>query len=428
MCAARTCETDRLRNEDGSCLLRERLEMHAFSVSYKFFHLAKNVLFSLGDQPMFRCFALRCENPFAAGLFVVLLSFTAVGASAQGRLEMVGQAGIPEGSARRIAASGNVAGVITLGPNSLYFFDVSDPTAPILASVFDLTGDSSDIRISGGIAYVCYIQDSRESQPRFHGVRAIDVTSPDQPSLLGEYSIAPISVNSAGSNTLDVIGTVVYVHVPISRIFAIDFGDPTNPVVLGSSARGAGDLIKLIGGNRIAAIFTNETVKVLDRTAIDSLRLIGLYRPEVLPPRQGATVNTTSFVTDIASNGNGQRVYIGLASLTDDDRFEGNGIQRVAFEPEGVFPSVRFLNAVYTTNSVYSLEVSNADGAVIAANGHAGVVAFNKFLTQEIGKVDTPGFAQDIAIQGNIIFAADGTNGMVVMRYRPNLAEGFSTN
>lgn len=317
-------------------------------------------------------------------------------------------ASIPtSGDTLRVANSGNLVGTISAGSPATQFIDVSNPSAPVLVSSF--AGPSfyiTDIAMSGNVAYVS----SRPYQnPDSVGVRAIDLSNPASPTDIGYFEIASVSPpwSNPGVTSLNVEGTTVFASFGGSEVFILDFQNPSAPGLLSQMPIGSGSSVVVVEEQRFLTIFNGRSVRVFSRNNPADPDLQGVYW---LP---------SSLTTDAAAAiANATRVFIGVNESGLANPFTGNGIQRVAFEPKGTFPDVRYLNTVYTDWRVKSLAVSPSDQEVIAALGAGGVRVYNRNLLRELARVDTNGIAQDIAVSGRLIFIADGDGGLAILRYR----------
>lgn len=345
-------------------------------------------------------------------LAVAVLLVAAFAARAA-RLDVVSTAPT-QGAARQVAVSGNVAGVVTENPFAVQFFDVTDPTAPVSETTYvpnNPFGVPTDIAMSGQIAFVTYPALTDSS---FAGIRALDVTNPSSPIERGRFDLRGNPQDQgvrpdAGPTSIDIRGTTVFITAFQDRVIIVDYSNLDAPAALSLTLPDAGDQVRALGGNRFVTVEGSVT-EMFEAKDLRNPILIQIYQqPSFLSHVMGAV-----------GNGNGTRVYIGIGGLgSGNDRALGNGIQRVAFEARGTIPEVRFLNAIYRERPVNAMAVAPFTGTVFAANGADGVRAFSAQLFQELAHTDTAGVAQDVALKGNLVFVADGTGGLVIMKFRP---------
>lgn len=124
------------------------------------------------------------------------------------------------GNANDVRVEGDYAYVAAGLEGGLAIIDVSDPSNPGLAAEIDLSARAIDLAIADGLAYVAGAA----------RLVIVDVSDPTTPVLLG-------SVDTPGiAQGVDVSGTLVVVADGAAGIQIIDAGDPTSPFIAGSTA------------------------------------------------------------------------------------------------------------------------------------------------------------------------------------------------
>ncbi|MFY9826796.1 MAG: carboxypeptidase regulatory-like domain-containing protein [Thermoanaerobaculia bacterium] len=151
---------------------------------------------------------------------------TVVDVSSPVHPRIVGRAGIP-GVAMDLAVSGNF--VYVADETGLRVFDVTQPAAPRYAGGVDLPGGrATGVDVSGTLAVVA---DSEG------GVVIVDVSTPSAPRITGRTATRPDG--TSGAADLVVRDRLAYVadgaHGRLGGLRIVDFSDPANPAVVGSS-------------------------------------------------------------------------------------------------------------------------------------------------------------------------------------------------
>ncbi len=129
-----------------------------------------------------------------------------------------------------------------LSSDGLTVVDLSDPMNPTVHSRLELDADGdSQIYLSGNMAYMT---------SGTTGLYIIDITSPDSPTLLGNFS--------NGNNLADVMtsGNIAYVlDINWVRMLSIDVSNPFNPVQVGFAN---------LNGARSIALTENHALVTVD--------------------------------------------------------------------------------------------------------------------------------------------------------------------
>jgi hypothetical protein len=129
-----------------------------------------------------------------------------------------------DGSARDIAVSGNYAYVSTIGPGAfLYIIDISDPTHPVKAGIYDLhPGQGRGLDVVNGIAYIA---DEL-------GLDLVSVADPHRPVRLAFLEIQPETAGMIAD------GKRAYVAADAGGLIIVDVSDPSHPFQLGATNTG----------------------------------------------------------------------------------------------------------------------------------------------------------------------------------------------
>lgn len=137
------------------------------------------------------------------------------------------------------------ATVITMGDNdyaylgtvntsgaSMYIYDVSAPSYPILVGSYNAGGSVWDIKIRGNYAYLATSNATREFQ-------LVNVSNPVSPTQSSFYNLSGIG----GSLALDVVATTTYMGTNFNLMYVLDTSNPSsvgyrNLFNLGKAMRG----------------------------------------------------------------------------------------------------------------------------------------------------------------------------------------------
>jgi hypothetical protein len=102
---------------------------------------------------------------------------------------------------------------------------------------------------------------------------------------------------------------------------------------------------------------------------------------------------------------------------SDDDGVPDGAEVIAGTNPRDGAPATTGLIAAVATNGT-AIDVVAQDDVAVVANGAAGIAVFNVFNGMDpriIARVDTPGFAQRVALSGARVAAADGQNGLAIV-------------
>jgi hypothetical protein len=125
-----------------------------------------------------------------------------------------------------------VASVYVAGATDgvLLVVDVTDPTSPLLKSTVTTGGDARNVKVTGGLAYVC---------DGYNGLEVFDLSDPVNPKLKGSLGGLGYCTNillDVGAN-----GTIAYLaEASGNSVEFVDVSDPTNPIHKGGYVHGIG--------------------------------------------------------------------------------------------------------------------------------------------------------------------------------------------
>ena len=105
---------------------------------------------------------------------------------------------------------------VACGDSGLQIIDVSDPTQPLLRGAYGMS--AYDVYVTGNLAYV----------PGDSSLQIIDVIDPTQPARRGAYSVW------SGTSDVHVSGSLAYVACGESGLQVIDVSNPSQPVWRGA--------------------------------------------------------------------------------------------------------------------------------------------------------------------------------------------------
>jgi hypothetical protein len=171
----------------------------------------------------------------------------------------------PEPPKRAIDAAGPV--VVIADDEGLLLVDVSDPWLPREAGRWTREG-VRDVALVGNLAAVAV---ASFVDPDDVAVEVLDLTQPDQPTLLGAWQ-APSAVN-----TVAAFGERVVAGTELDGVFLLDLGIPSSPAVLEHLGTG-GVVVRHLAGAWPSLIAGHNE---------QGLTVLGLH-PSCLPPRRPA--------------------------------------------------------------------------------------------------------------------------------------------
>lgn len=193
---------------------------------------------------------MRTGLDLCAALFLILVAIT----PARGghpvekygkELPIVGQLGC--GPVMDVALDGDLLCVI--GRGSLFLADATDPVAPKLRGKLSGLGNTRQIAVRDGIAYIT----SRED-----GLFLVDIHDPQHPVLLCHYDTIELATGIAVS------GHVAFVACRQCGVELIDVTDPRKPVHLSTVRTGEAQSVTARNGILYAGVWGTREVVICD--------------------------------------------------------------------------------------------------------------------------------------------------------------------
>jgi len=284
------------------------------------------------------------------------------------------------GQARGISVVGEYA-YVALGGSGLQVININDQNNPLLMGSLDFPGDAEGIRVIGSRAYIAATD---------KGLQMVDVQVPQNPTLIGSYDTGGYACGLwVDDDYVYLADGVEGLQVVNTRRFPLLGGCDTQGNVHDVWVKG--DYAYLAGGNR------------------------GLEIVDLKDPCQPAWV----LDWPVLANARKILVYENFAFMVDQQI--GNGLQIINIENPNIPNMVG--TGYYSQGITYGVFLDYP--LVYLANGTSGVTILNVNeeninAPQFLGNVPTLGTVMDVWGAGNYIYAADGTNGLVVIR-RDNL-------
>jgi len=383
------------------------------------------------------------------------------------------------GRARGIRVDGNYAYVAdgTVYENGesvssgLHIIDISDPTQPAEVGNCATVGSAADVDVQGAYAYVGdtgiwngsemvgggfrVIDVSDKSNPTrianidnmepqavdvsgdyaytansYDGMKIIDISTPQTPSLVGTYNPGGLDVYD-----IDIENTIAYIAGGWRGLFVVDVSAPANPVELSS--------LQLTGSSQ--GIFIVNTYAYIAAEYGTGLQIVDVSQPNI-PTEQGA-YKTKGDASDLDLKNNMTYIATGSSALHivdvtqpttpldsgytsfGDDRFMDDSITvldnyaYIAYQGEGLQiidvsnPNTPVLEAFYDSpGNAYGVAV--AGNYAYLADGDQGLRIIDVSTPSnpvEAGYIDTPGSAIDVAVSGNLAYVADDNEGLRIV-------------
>ena len=161
------------------------------------------------------------------------------------KLDIVKELGIGPTMAARVADNM----LYTIGQGRLHIFDISNPADPELMGLLDGLGNTRQISVSDGIAYITARED---------GVFIVDVGEPQRPKLLCHYD--PIEVATGA----DISGQVLFVTCRHHGVELVDVSEPEKPLHLSAVRTGEAQSVAVWGGYAYVGVWGTSELVVVD--------------------------------------------------------------------------------------------------------------------------------------------------------------------
>jgi uncharacterized repeat protein (TIGR02543 family) len=327
-----------------------------------------------------------------------------------------------------LTVSGSLA-FAAMGGGGLRVVSVANPAAMVLRSAAQTIGNLEDVWVSGTTAFIGSgggldtVDVSRPSQPRRLGtlagdrvtdlvvangiatlvnygnrnVRVVAVANPAALSLQSTYTaVEPWNVALMGSAPLLAAATRDTSHFPMLDV--LNLSSPASPRSTGSVLLGGVD-----GIASAVATFGSWAFVGRPNAALD---VVSLSNPA--SPQKVGTVPIANFLMDVAVSGDGNFVYVADTAL-------GIQVVDVTTRSAPVLSSVVSPSQVAWTG-IQTVEVA---GQRLFAYGGGYIVAFDISVPatpRVIGYYDIPGSGYGIAVAGDLIYVADASGGLLVLR------------
>lgn len=337
-----------------------------------------------GD-PSHMFIADTCETPVWANDVAVAGEYAFV-ADVQGGLQVIkvaeavlpprlaGSAASPGNNTRTVDVVGDYAFVADYNAG-LLVYDISMPTAPVLAGSSGVPGYALDVAVAGDFAFVAN---------NSHRLDVFDVSDPAHPGLAGYCNCGsyPAAVTISGDQA--------FVGDAGGAFYVVDISEPRFPMVVDG-----------LGFGGIQDVWVEGSLAYL----VDSngaLRVVDVHDPANIIYLGGVGVPGNPMGLAVA----GDHVFVGT---------HGSGLQVVDVS-DPVHP---VLVGSCSTPGVYCRKVSIAGNhAFIGGHENGGLLVVDISTPASpvlLGSYNTPGAALGVAIAGDHAFVADYTGGLQVL-------------
>jgi hypothetical protein len=245
----------------------------------------------------------------------------------------IGRAWLPS-DVQGLAIQGNHAYVAdaSFDPSGLSVVDISDPTEPIVRSIFDTGNQGMAVDVAGSLAYVAN---------GFGGLLVVDVSNPTAPAAVSELFL------NAAAFDIQLTGSVAHIASFGGGYIAVDVSNPAAPAVLGQT----------LSGQFMSAIDVVGNIAAL-ADAAGRLRMINVANPAA--PVQVGQATLTSPARGVARAGHFAYVADEFFGLRQYDAFN---------------PAAPVLIGSFATSD-RALDVAAQGRLVAVADGEGGVMIF----------------------------------------------------
>ena len=157
-----------------------------------------------------------------------------------------------------ISEDGNTAVVTAITPSNIYVLDISNPSSPTITGTETLGGIVSRVEISGNLALI------KKSNPS--SMQVVDVSIPSSPKLVNTIAVGSV-------NNMTVRGNIIYVSLDGEGLIIVDISDPENPLFLLEYSLAS--LSNTVSGNTVLSIQANNGLTMLDISDIANPTIVG---------------------------------------------------------------------------------------------------------------------------------------------------------
>lgn len=238
----------------------------------------------------------------------------------------------------------------------------------------------------GGVSFAVAIEGDLAAIGAGGRALLLDISDPTTPTLLGATDVMPRIVRS-----LDLREGRLLVGLEMRDVYGFDVSDPVSPAQL-AIFETSGEVRDIVSDDRFAYLASfGDGVVVIDADDPTNLSEVTLER-------------TLRDINDVV-------VSEGVLYATSAT----GGLQAFAIDERGRLELLSTVRAVGGSGQANQMAIE--DGRVFVANG-GGVVSAglgSPSAPEMLGSFTTNGSARDIAIRGDRVFVADGTEGVLVV-------------
>ena len=293
-----------------------------------------------------------------------------------------------------IAISGDYAYVINVF-SGLQIIDISDPGEPINVDYDRLERSTWNVAVNGDLLFFDPHTYSNNADERLNELAIMDITNPEEPEMLNMYDYNGDWVHDIVAHDDFVYHTGATSEFSEPYLGIIDISDPSNPELTSEIIREGWIEDVVLSGNTAYLAAGTAGLIVIDITDPASPTEMGRFDD----PDAAVAIDlyeNYAFITD-SLNG----IYIIDISNSDNPEFV-ELIELFMVHKIIMYGSTAFVlkkrwerNLQLEVGGLYSFDISDAENIV------------------ELDFFSTEGQAFDIAYQNNIIFLADGSEGIL---------------
>lgn len=295
--------------------------------------------------------------------------------------------------ARRVAIAGSYAYVAAGNEGAMYIFNVSDPANPSQTGKYAAAGYASGVALNGNFAYLStYV-----NTPNYLWV--LNVSNPSKPGLTAVIPTSSVTPQPYGA-AMDVIVRGNYAYVPDELQLRIyDISAPAGihqqgQIYLNYDNNTASEVA--LSGNFAFVANAKAGVRVIDVATPSNPLLVNTF------PVNGAA-GSVATTADRLYTGTGDTIYV------------------VDITSPGV--TLPLLGTYATPSQVAGLTISGSD--LFTSMGLGGIQVLNVSDPAHISVsawLETPGFAWQSVLVGNLLYVADGSGGLLIFQKQAGAA------